>query len=103
VTEGVLPQLSAALVLAADEVRGEPPVSPSDVLAALPEGMLEGLGELNSATAFAVLQGIGLVSADANLPDRMAPFLALIAALPAPLTERLLTELLARVVEPRDR
>jgi len=101
VTEGVLPQLSAALVQAADEVRGEPPVSPSDVLAALPEGMLEGLGALDSETAFAVLQGIGLVSGDASLPDRMAPFLALIAALPAPLTERLLTELLARVVEPR--
>ena len=105
VTEAVLPELSAALVKAADEVRGEPAVSPSDVLAALPDGMLEGLGAgergLDSETAFAVLQGIGLVSADASLPDRMAPFLALIAALPAPLTERLLTELLARVVEPR--
>jgi hypothetical protein len=30
----------------------------------------------------------------------MAPFIALIEALPAPLTERLLTELLARLVEP---
>jgi hypothetical protein len=30
----------------------------------------------------------------------MAPFLALVEALPAALTERLLTELLARLVEP---
>ena len=57
---------------------------------------------LDSDTAFAILSGIGLVSTDAGgLPDRMAPFLALIAAFPAPLTERLLTELIARVVEPR--
>ena len=34
------------------------------------------------------------------LPDRMAPVLALVEALPGPLTERLLVELLARVVEP---
>jgi sphinganine-1-phosphate aldolase len=31
----------------------------------------------------------------------MAPLLALVEALPHPLTERLLTELLARAVEPR--
>jgi len=100
VTEGVLDELSAVLVSAADAVRGIPSVSPGDVLAALPAGMLESIGALDSETAFAILQGIGLVSAGAGLPDRMAPFLALIAALPAPLTERLLTELLARTVEP---
>ena len=48
-----------------------------------------------------MLRAIGLVGETAELPDRMAPFLALVAALPAPLTERLLTELIARVVEPR--
>lgn len=105
VTEAVLPQLSAALVTAADEVRGVPTVSPADVLGALPAELVAGLQSgpaLDSETAFAILAGIGLVSTDAGgLPDRMAPFLALIAALPAPLTERLLTELIARVVEPR--
>jgi len=104
VTEAVLPQLSAALVTSADEVRGVPPVSPADVLGALPPGLAEGLaagGPLDSETAFGILAGIGLVSdAGGGLPDRMAPFLALIQALPAPLTERLLTELIARTAEP---
>jgi len=97
VTEGVLAELSDALVIAANEVRGVPPVDPAEVLATLPGE----IGALDSESAFALLQGIGLVGSGAGLPDRMAPFLALIEALPAPLTERLLTELLARVVEPR--
>jgi glutamate/tyrosine decarboxylase-like PLP-dependent enzyme len=102
VTEAVLAELSAALVTAADEVRGIPAVSPGDVLAALPTGFALPEGPIDSATAAAILAGIGLVSTDSGgLPDRMAPFLALVAALPAPLTERLLTELIARVVEPR--
>ncbi|TBN57331.1 aspartate aminotransferase family protein [Glaciihabitans arcticus] len=98
VTEGVLDDLSAALRIAADEVRGMSAVSPADVL---PAEMLGGIGELDSESAWGVLQGIGLAGDGPGLPDRMAPFLALIAALPAPLTERLLTELLARTVEPR--
>jgi hypothetical protein len=107
VTETVLPELSAALVTAADEVRGVAAVSPADVLGALPTELIAGLTAaeappLDSESAFAILAGIGLVStASGGLPDRMAPFLALIAALPATLTERLLTELIARVVEPR--
>ena len=96
VTEAVLPELSAALVAAADEVRGVPAVSAADVLAgaSLPEGPLD------SETAFAILQGFGLGGGGGALPERMAPVLALVGALPAPLTERLLTELIARVVEP---
>jgi sphinganine-1-phosphate aldolase len=107
VTEAVLPELGAALVAAADEVRGVPAVSPADVLGALSPELVAGLSSpdappLDSESAVAILAGIGLVSSDSGgLPDRMAPFLALIAALPAPLTERLLTELIARVVEPR--
>ena len=107
VTEGVLSELSAALVTAADEVRGVAAVAPADVFGALPSDLVAGLVSpdappLDSATAFAILAGIGLVSSDyGGLPDRMAPFLALVEALPAPLTERLLTELIARVVEPR--
>ncbi|MBX3098353.1 MAG: aspartate aminotransferase family protein [Salinibacterium sp.] len=107
VTEGVLADLSGALVTAADEMRGVPGVAPADVFGALPHDLVASLSSpdappLDSATAFAILAGIGLESSDAGgLPDRMAPFLALVAALPAPLTERLLTELVARVVEPR--
>jgi glutamate/tyrosine decarboxylase-like PLP-dependent enzyme len=107
VTEAALPELSAALVAAADEVRGIPAVSAADVLGALPPALAAGLTAadsqpLDSETAFAILSGIGLLSSGSGaLPDRMAPFLALIEALPAPLTERLLTELVGRVVEPR--
>jgi sphinganine-1-phosphate aldolase len=105
VTESVLAQLSTALVTAADEVRGTPPASvPPELVAAL-----AAIPGLDSATALAVLgqvglgagSGSGLDSGDAALPDRLAPLLALIAALPDPLTERLLVELLARLVEPR--
>jgi len=106
VTEAVLPELSTALVTAADEVRGVAPVSPADVLGALPPELVAGLTApgappLDSESALAILGGIGLASGDGGLPERMAPFLALIAALPAPLTERLLTELIARTFEPR--
>lgn len=97
VTEGVLPSLEVALVTAADEVRGVPPVDPTPFLANLPP---LGDTELDAETAFRLLGAIGL-GADGGIPDRMAPLLALIGALPAPLTERLLTELLARLVEPR--
>jgi glutamate/tyrosine decarboxylase-like PLP-dependent enzyme len=108
VTEGVLGDLSAALVRAADEVRGVPPVTASDVLSALPPEIVAGLSspdvaQLTSESAYGLLVQIGLITPgddSAQLPERMAPFIALIEALPAPLTERLLTELLARLVEP---
>jgi glutamate/tyrosine decarboxylase-like PLP-dependent enzyme len=96
VTEGVLPALTAALVAAADEVRGVPGVAAADVLGALPPLS----GPLDSDSAFALLSGLGL-GAGGGLPDRMAPLLAIMEALPAPVAERLLTELLARLVEPR--
>ena len=111
VTEGRLAELSAVLVQSADEVRGIPPVSAGDVLGALPPELVAGLSSpdappLDAESAFGLLAAIGLgnsVDGDRGsgaLPDRMAPFLALVEALPAPLTERLLTELLARLVEP---
>ncbi len=95
VTEGVLPALSEALVQAAGEVRGVPSVDIRPLLGQLPP--LD--GPLDSETAYALLQGFGIGSEDSALPDRMAPLLALMEALPAPVAERLLTELLARLVE----
>jgi sphinganine-1-phosphate aldolase len=103
VTETVLEPLSAALVAAADEARGIPPVTADQVLGALPPELVAGLaqlGPLDSETAWVILQQVGIGGADGALPDSLAPLLALIAALPAPLTERLLVELLARLVEP---
>lgn len=112
VTEAALPELSAALVAAADAVRGEPPVDGEALLAglvaALPGGAAALAGAsagLDSDTAAGLLGAFGLLGgsdAAGVLPERLAPVLALVAALPAPLTERLLIELLARVVEPRD-
>ena len=96
VTEGVLPGLTTALTAAADEVRGVPPTTPADVLSTLPP---LGTGGLDSDTSFALLTAMGL-GAGGGLPNRMAPLLALMEGLPAPVTERLLTELLARLVEP---
>ncbi|GHD45231.1 aspartate aminotransferase family protein [Mycetocola manganoxydans] len=106
VTESVLPDLVAALRTAADEVRGVPAVTADDVLGALPVGFGDVLGSLanrsrpiDSAEASALLAGIGIRSGGA-LPERMAPLLALLESLPAPLTERLLVELLAGLVDP---
>jgi sphinganine-1-phosphate aldolase len=122
VTASVLEPLSAVLVQAAAEVRGMPTVSATDVFGALPAPLVAGLtapdaAPLNAETAWGVLEAMGLAGgaeaaagagagADAGagssgLPDRMAALLAMIEALPAPLTETLLTELLARLVEPR--
>jgi glutamate/tyrosine decarboxylase-like PLP-dependent enzyme len=103
VTERTLPELLPALSAAADAVRGEPHVDARPLLASLPVAELA--GGIDSETAWALLQGFGIGSGDSSgggaLPSSMAPLLALIEALPAPIAERLLIELLARLVEPR--
>jgi len=80
VTASILLELSEAMVTAADRVRGMPAVDPSAVM--------EALGGDPSAVV------------DGPLPDRMAPLIALVEALPPELSEGLLTELLARLVNP---
>jgi sphinganine-1-phosphate aldolase len=119
VTEGVVPELAAALVVAADEVRGVPSIDGVTLLAGLAAGLPAGPDTLAAASAgldsdgaaqllaaFGLLGGTGAdatgAAATGALPDRLAPVLALVEALPGPLTERLLIELLARVVEARD-
>ncbi|MEO6532709.1 MAG: aspartate aminotransferase family protein [Pseudolysinimonas sp.] len=103
VTERTLPDLLPALSAAADAVRGQAHVDSSGLLAALPLSDLDAHG-LDSDTAWALLQGFGIGSGDSSgqgaLPSKMAPLLALIETLPAPIAERLLIELLARLVEP---
>ena len=101
VTERVMAGLADALMAAAGEVRGVPAVSGADAFASLPEGLVDSLTDtLDSEAALRVLGDIGLWSTDsAGLPEKLAPFMALITALPAPLTERLLTELVARTFE----
>ena len=96
VTETGLPALTAALVEAADAVRGMPPADAGAVLAGLGGALPP---TLDSATAGALLDGIGLHGGGA-LPAEMAPFLALVEALPHGVAERLLIELPARTVAP---
>ena len=101
VTASVLPELSDALRRAADDVRGVPTADAGAMLSALPP--LTGVPD--AATAAAVLGGLGLLgaggagSAGAALPSETAPLLAAIEALPGPVAEALLVELLARLVE----
>lgn len=97
VTRDRLDELEAALRASAGEVRGQPPADGAAVLAALPP--LDA-SALDSDTAAGVLRAAGIVGDDPGLPDEQAPLLALIEALPRPVTERLLVELLARIVEP---
>ncbi|MEO5921807.1 MAG: aspartate aminotransferase family protein [Pseudolysinimonas sp.] len=111
VTESVLAELVPALVEAATAVRGVPHVDPASLLGAMqsigtlpPLDALIGGGvldaELDSATAWALLQGFGVGREGGALPAQLAPLLAIIEVLPPPIAERLLIELLARLVEP---
>lgn len=112
VTESVAAELTAALASAADAVRGIPRVDGAalvaDLASRLPggaEALAAASVDLDSDAAAALLSAFGLLGGDGAggaLPDRLAPVLALVEALPGPLTERLLVELLARVVEPRE-
>ncbi|MFD1714259.1 pyridoxal phosphate-dependent decarboxylase family protein [Amnibacterium flavum] len=81
VTEDVLPELTSALIEAADTVRGVPRVAPEEVLASLG-------GDVAS-----IVSG--------PLPDRMAPLLSLVEGLPPEAVEGLLIQLLAGVSRAR--
>ncbi|WP_111719306.1 pyridoxal-dependent decarboxylase [Homoserinimonas sp. OAct 916] len=99
VTEGRLDQLAEALATAADQVRGVPPIDRRQVLAEFPFGSAP---IRDSETAFQVLRGAGLLgeSGQTTLPDRMAPIVALLEALPSETGERLLIELFGRLFTP---
>jgi glutamate/tyrosine decarboxylase-like PLP-dependent enzyme len=97
VTHDRVDELEAALRASADDARGEPPADGAALRAALPP--LDA-SALDSDTAAGVLRAAGIAGDGPGLPDEQAPLLALIEALPRPVTERLLVELLARIVEP---
>lgn len=106
VTDQHAEALGDALRAAADAVRGMPGVTGKPLLAALPAEFSARLlapdaAMPDSAGAYQLLQQVGLVgNEDGHLPERMAPFMALIEVLPRALSQRLLVEVLARVVEP---
>lgn len=100
VTSAVVDELLGAARLAADEVRGLAHVDGAAVAAALLGDSAAALASgdgLDSAMATAVLGAAGLLEPD-GLGD-LAPVLALVEALPAPIVDRLLIELLAFGVE----
>lgn len=100
VTLGVADELAAALVAAADAVRGRPRPATDALVAALPPALVApGAPVPGSDAAWAVLRD-GLLAGDGSLPAESAPLLALVEALPDPLVERLLVEVVARVAEP---
>ncbi|GAA4734968.1 aminotransferase class V-fold PLP-dependent enzyme [Isoptericola chiayiensis] len=114
VTEQVLDELVPALRAAADTVRGEPRPEAAALLDPASLTGLTGLTEpsgapdgapIDSDTAAGLLAAIGLdasrIGEDGPGVGAMAPLLAAVEALPAPVAERLLVELLARLVEPR--
>lgn len=103
VTESRLAELTEAMIQAAQEVRGVPGIEPQQVLDSMDGPMAALLSDgsgapRDSETARMVLAGLGL--AEGGLPAAMAPVLALVEALPRPVSEWLLTELLASLVEP---
>ncbi|GLI28423.1 aspartate aminotransferase family protein [Agromyces rhizosphaerae] len=103
VTESTLDGLLPDLAAAADDVRGEPGLDGTALLDGLGGAAALGAlaGGVDSDTAAGLLGGLGLLAADGPaVPESLAPVLALVEVLPAPLSERLLVELLGRLVEP---
>lgn len=103
VTESRLAELVTAMVQAGDDVRGVPGIEPRQLLVAADGPMAALLGGAsaitkNSETARQILGALGL--GGDGLPAAMAPVLALVEALPHDVTDWLLTELLAGLVEP---
>jgi glutamate/tyrosine decarboxylase-like PLP-dependent enzyme len=111
VTEAGLDDLVAALVQGADAVRGEPRPDVSAVLGALAGAFSAAPGDAPAEPpADAVWEALlAALAADGGerrgtsrsvLPDRLAPLMAVMEVLPAPVAERALVEIVARVAEP---
>jgi hypothetical protein len=98
VTAAALDELLPALADAAEDVRGVPGAEADPALLAVASQV--DADSLNSHAAAQLLAAGGLSPA-AGLPAETAPLLALLEQLPAPLAERLLTEFLARYLEPQ--
>lgn len=104
VTERALPELSAALTAAADEVRGKSRASAGAAVAAMTmlgygaDGRVPGPAAARTLLRLAGIRPGG--DSAGGVPSRMATLMALIEGLPAEVSEALLSELLAWVCEP---
>ncbi|GAA4380942.1 pyridoxal-dependent decarboxylase [Paeniglutamicibacter cryotolerans] len=103
VTESRLDELTGAMGRAAQEVRGVPGIDPGALLQSLDVRTSTLLHDAAGRSgdpdaALLILSALGL--SGGALPQAMAPVLALVEALSGPVANWLLTELLARLVEP---
>ncbi|MEJ1089290.1 aminotransferase class V-fold PLP-dependent enzyme [Microbacterium sp. Mu-80] len=93
-------EFTAALAAASDEVRGVPPADAGALAAAMRAlGYGEGGRVPGPRAAWMLLRLAGAAKVDADAP--LATLMALIERLPAPVSEALLSELLARLSDPR--
>ena len=107
VTESVLEELSSALKLGADEVRGLPAAGPPPALAELAAAFERGdvsVDDVLSLPSEAVAVALASAGLDpkgsGDSPLDMAAVLAAVESLPREVTTRLLVEFLAGLVEP---
>lgn len=100
VTESILPEFLAVLRQAAEDVRGRPRPEPRLALAGLRAlGLLRPGARLSPDTAWRLLRLMG--AGGASGPQEMAPLLAIVERLPPEVAETILTELIARLAQPR--
>lgn len=93
-------EFTAALAAASDEVRGVPPADAGALAAAMRAlGYGEGGRVPGPRAAWMLLRLAGAAKVDADAP--LATLMALLERLPAPVAEALLSELLARLSDPR--
>ena len=101
VTESVLPAFLPAMRQAADDVRGVPRANPRVALAGLRAfGLMREGARLSPGAAWAMLRVVGVGGGGDALPQEMSTLMALIEALPGPVAETLLIEVIARLSEP---
>lgn len=111
VTADVVDELAGALVEAADRVRGLARPAPQDVLAQVlaatapgadPHQALAAFDAADADTVWQIVRGALLEDAGQgpSVPTRLAPLLALVEALPAHVSGRMLVEIIARIAEP---
>ena len=93
-------EFTAALAAASDEVRGIPPADAGALAAAMRAlGYGDGGRVPGPRAAWMLLRLAGAAKVDADAP--LATLMALVERLPAPVAEALLSELLARLSDPR--
>lgn len=100
ITEQRLPELLAAMRLAAAEARGRPRSNPRLELTALRlTGLLREDATLSPGKARLLLKTMGMGSKNSELPTEMAPLMRILEELPTRVAESVLIELIARLGE----